>query len=347
MTGLARMDIGLFAHDEAAGIATVIDDLARQDILEDDRFDIRVLILANGCHDQTVPIARSAIAALPDRIRKAFVVLDLPEPGKSRTAHRFIHDLSRPEADMLGFMDADIELPRPDSLRRMAEALLTRPELQVFTSHPVKDVAHHRLRVGLSGRLITAGGDGLTDWRKSICGQLFVMRAAMARQIGLPAGLPVEDGFFRAMALTDLLSRPEDLARIDGDPEVFHVYRSIRGLGELLRHQTRIVIGSAVNAALYRKIRREAPDRDQAHALLMQAAAQDGWLTRVLKEELPRRPYGYVPTEFLTKRWRRFRSSGKRGLKPRLMLLAGMGLDALVWLRASYQMHRGAGSGHW
>ena len=79
---------------------------------------------------------------------------------------------------------------------------------------------------------IAAGGDGLTDYRKSICGQLFILRADMARRIGLPAGLPVEDGFFRAMIVTDLLSGPERLDVLDGDPGVFHVYESIRTPGD-------------------------------------------------------------------------------------------------------------------
>ena len=347
MQGPSRLDIGLFAHNEASGIAATIADLGRQDIFACDSVDLRLLILANGCSDDTVAVARAAVAALPAAARDRITVLDLPEGGKSRTGHRFIHDLSRDQADLLGFMDADIELPCPDTLRRMAETLAARPELAAFTSRPVKDVVHHKLQAGFVGRLVAAGGDGLTDWRKSICGQLFMLRAPRARRIGLPIGLPVEDGFFRAMILTDLLSAPEDLSRIDGDPEMFHVYRSIRSLGELLHHQTRIVIGSAVNATLYRRIRREAPTEPEAHALLMAAATDPDWLPRVLSDDLPRRPYGYVPGEFLSKRWHRFRKSGRLGAKPLLMLVLGMGLDSLVWLRASWAMRRGVGAGHW
>lgn len=347
MTTPLRLDIGLFAHDEAAGIAATIAELGRQDVFACENIDPRLLILANGCRDGTVHAATEAVAALPPHVRDCIHVLDLPEAGKSRTGHRFIHDLSRPDATLLGFMDADIGLPRPDTIRLMVEALAARPALAAFTSRPVKDVQYHDLQTGGIGRLIAAGGDGLTDWRKSICGQLFMLRAPAARRIGLPAGLPVEDGFFRAMILTDLLSSPEDLSRIDGDPDVFHVYRSIRGLRELLRHQTRIVIGSAINAALYRRIREDAPTEARAHDLLMAAAADPSWLARTLSEELPRRPYGYVPPSFLSKRWRRFRAVGRRGAKPVLMLGIGLAMDSVIWLRASWAMSRGAGSGYW
>lgn len=344
---MTSLDIGIFAHDEAGQIGQLIADLGRQEIFAGEEPDLRVLILANGCTDATVPEARAAIAALPPAIAARFEVIDLPQGGKSRTGHRFIHEFSRPDADILGFMDADIRLPRTDTLRLMAEAMAARPELRVFTSRPVKDVVHHKLKTGLAGRLIAAGGEGLTDWRKSIAGSLFFLRTPTARRIGLPAGLPVEDGFFRAMVLTDLLSGPEDLSRIDGDPEVFHIYESLRTVGELLHHQTRLVIGSAVNAALYGRIRREAPTEARAHALLMRAAADEGWLARTLSEELPRRPHGYVPAAFLVNRWRHWRSHGRRSPKALAMLAAGMAMDAVVWLRASYKMLRGTAAGHW
>lgn len=342
---MAALDIGIFAHNEAVRIGPLVADLAGQDLIRDPRADIRVLILANGCTDDTVAQARAAIAALNDpSVRDRIAVLDLPQPGKSRTVQRFIHDLSRPQADVLGFMDGDIHLPRSDTLARMLAMLDGRPELRVITSRPVKDVIHYDRPSGPVGRLIAAGGDGLTDWRRSICGQLFMMRAGFARRIALPEGLPVEDGFIRAMVLTDLLSGPQDLTRIDGDPEVFHVYESIRDIGALIRHQTRIVVGSAVNAALFAHIRRHAPTEEQAHALLMTAAADPAWLGRVLKDELPRAPHGYVPFDFLVKRLRR---GGQAGLKGKAVLVAGFGLDLLVWLRASLRMAFRPSAGFW
>lgn len=342
-----RIDLGIFAHDEERRIAGLLEAVAGQDILRADGIDLRVLVLANGCRDDTVAQARRAVSGLPPPVAARFEVLDLPQGGKSRTGHRFIHELSRSDADVLCCMDADIRLPQPDTLRRMAEALRDRPELRVFNSRPVKDTVHEPQALGLTARLISAGGGGLDDWRTAICGQLFMIRAGAARRIGLPAGLPVDDGFIRAMVLTDLLTLPEDLGRIDGDPQLFHVYESIRGLRELLRHQTRIVIGSAVNAALFERIRDEAGGEPAAHALLMAAAADDGWVAATLRTRLPRRPFGYVPFQFLTKRLHRYRQQGRRGLKPAVITLAGAGLDAMVWVRASWQMWRGAGAGHW
>lgn len=341
------IDIGIFARNEADAIGNLIADLGAQSIMSDDRIDLRMVVLANGCCDQTAARAREAAAALPPAFGARLRVLELPEAGKSRTVHRFIHDLSRPEAEFLCLMDADIRLPKGDNLRQMVVALARRPDLRVFNSRPVKDTVFEATATGPVARLIAAGSGGLDDWRTAICGQLFMIRAAAARRIGLPPGLPVEDGFMRAMVLTDLLTAPEDLSRIDGDQQVFHVYRSIRTAGELVRHQTRIVIGSAVNAALFARIRREARDEAAAHALLMAAAGDERWIGETLRADLPRRPYGFVPFDFLLKRLRRQRAVHSRSLKRWLVTLAGVGLDTLVWARASVRMMRGAGPGYW
>lgn len=343
------IDIGVFACNEAQNIAALIGDVARQSVFAraNADIDVRLLILANGCTDDTVLQAKAAREHLEPSIAGRIEVLDFVRGGKSRTMHHFIQEDSRREVDLLGFMDADIHLPEPDTLARMIDQLLSRPALQTFTSRPVKDITLNSEGSGLIARVIAAGGGGLTDYRNAICGQLFMMRAPMARQIGLPDGLPVEDGFIRAMMLTDLLSAPEEFGRIDGDPEIYHIYESIRTIPELIRHQTRIVIGSAVNAVLFARIRRDAGTREEAHALLMAAGADESWLARVLKEDLPIWPHGYVPFSYLIWRLQAYRDSGKSGLKSLIMLILGLGFDLVVYLRASFHMATRQSAGHW
>lgn len=341
------IDIGVFAYNEAKNIASLIADVARQTVFARPEIDIRLLILANGCTDDTVQRATAARDGLEPDLAGRIEVMDFERGGKSRTMHRFIQKEARGEVDLLGFMDADIRLPETDTLERMIEQLLTRPALQTFTSRPVKDVSLNSEGSSLISRIIASGGGGLTDYRNAICGQLFMMRAPMARQIGLPDGLPVEDGFIRAMMLTDLLSAPEDFERIDGDPEVYHIYESIRSIPELIRHQTRIVIGSAVNAVLFSKIRKDTKTLEEAHALLMEASTDENWLVQVLNEHLPTRPYGYVPFIYLVWRLQAYRENKKTGLKSFLMLILGFGFDIVVYIRASFHMMTRPSAGYW
>lgn len=329
-----RVDIGVFAHDEAAGIAAMMAGLLAQEVAG---LDARILVLANGCRDDTAARARAAGAE----------VAELAQGGKSRTWNRFVHELSRPDADVLIFVDADIAFTAPDSLRQLALGLATRPALWVLNSQPVKDIASRR--EGLSGldRIIAAAGGGLDDWKTAICGQLYAMPAARARRFHLPVGLPVEDGFLRAMVLTDALVNPEDFSRIDGLEGLSHIYASERSIGALIRHQTRIVIGSAINFAAFDTLRALAAD--QRGPELARAAADDGWLPGAIRAHLPRRPFGYVPLHFLTKRLGRFLGHPRENwrLKPAVVALLGFGFDAIVYLLAQYRMARGTGAGFW
>jgi glycosyltransferase involved in cell wall biosynthesis len=328
-------DIGIFAHDEAAGIAAMVARLAAQDLTG---IDARILVLANGCSDDTVALARQAA------LGSAVEVADLPEGGKSRTWNRFVHDLSRAGAQVLVFADADITFPAPDCLRRLILGLEARPALQVLNSRPVKDIVAHPRQLSALDRLIAAAGGGLDDWKTAICGQLYAMPAAAARRRHLPAGLPVEDGFLRAMVLTDDLTAPEDLSRIDGLDGLFHIYESERSLRGLIRHQERIVIGSAINAAVFAHLRgRPAASRA---AVLAQAAGDGGWLGAVLRAQLPAWPFGYVPGHFLTKRVARA-MRGPLPLRRLPVVIAGFIFDAIVYVLAQFRMARGTGAGFW
>ena len=323
---MLRVDLGVFAHDEAEGIAAMVAGLRAQAVPQG--VDLRVLVLANGCHDDTAARARAAGAE----------VADLAEGGKSRTWNRFVHDLSRPEADLLIFADADIFLPEPDALARLILGLRDRPALGTPKSRPVQDLALRAPRT-LVERLARKAAGGLDDWKTAICGQLYAMPAARARAFHLPIGLPVEDGFLRALVLTDGLSAPEDFGRIDGLDGLRHIYASETTLAGLLRHQERIVIGSAINAALFAHLRALPSAARQAE--LRRLAADPTALAGVLRASLPRAPFGFVPFHFLFKRLVRARMA-------RLpVALLGFGFDAIVYLRAQIRMARGAGAGFW
>ena len=329
-----RVDIGVFAHNEAAGIADMVARLLAQDL---SGLEARILVLANGCTDATAHLARAARAE----------VADLAEGGKSRTWNRFVHDLAREEAEVLIFIDADITFTAPDCLRRLALGLVARPELWVLNSQPVKDIVARPEGLGALDKIIAAAGGGLDDWKTAICGQLYAMPATRARRFHLPIGLPVEDGFLRAMVLTDALTGPEDFGRIDGLDGLSHLYASERRIAALIRHQTRIVIGSAINFAAFEALR--ALPEEARRPALARAAADEGWLVRAMHARLPSWPFGYVPLHFLTKRLLRLWSHPRDLLRPKRVFLAlmGFGFDAIVYVLAQYRMARGTGAGHW
>jgi glycosyltransferase involved in cell wall biosynthesis len=334
-----KMDLGLFAHNEERNIQSVLANILNQDLFQD--CDLRILVLDNGSNDRTSDLAASLAKEHP-----RLSVLTLPEAGKSRAWNDFVHHQSRHDADHLIFCDADIELPSPDCLRRLVASLLQDQALHAATSRPVKDIQHTRQKLSLIERIIALAGGTSDDWRTSICGQLYAMPARRAREHHMPIGLPVEDGFLRAMVLTDHLTHPEDSTRIAGS-DCAHIYESERTIPGLIRHQTRIVIGSAINFALFHWIRSLKPE-DRASALA-RVAKDDEWLTHFLRSNLPRAPFGFVPFHFLTKRTFRYMKNPRSLLQPRNLVVctAGLAFDSTVFLLAQIKMARGIGAGYW
>lgn len=332
-----KIDLGIFAHNEAANIESMLLLLQRQDAFDLPDISFRVLVLANGCDDNTVELAQQTIAR--SKHAAQFEVCDIAIGGKSRTWNSFVHDFARDDSDFLICCDADIDIPQPDALRKMIGFMDSRTQLIASSSRPVKDIVFTPHNLNLREKLIAAAGGTLDDWRKSICGQLYIVKGDVARRFHLPIGLPVEDGFVRAMLLTDLFRKPEDLNLIDVDETVFHVYRSERSVLALIRHQVRIVIGSALNAIVFEALRAS----DTPHTVLETAAKDPDWLGALCREKLPQR-YGFVPLHFLTKRLSGFWSYT---LKRKLVVLVGFGFDLVVYVIAQFKMARGVGSGYW
>nr|WP_091079308.1 glycosyltransferase family 2 protein [Microlunatus sagamiharensis] len=98
------------AHDESAVITRCLDALAAQDEAA------AVVVVANGCHDDTAGLAR----------RPGVRVVELAEAGKANA-------LNHGDAVAVGFprlyLDADIVLPS-DGVRRLADALAADDDLQ-------------------------------------------------------------------------------------------------------------------------------------------------------------------------------------------------------------------------
>lgn len=334
-----KVEIGVFACNKAEVIAATLHDLLAQHALA--AHDLRILVLVNGCTDATPQIVADLAARHP-----AIVPVYLAKGGKSRTWNSFVHSESSPDADILVFADADIRLPDPATLTRLITALQADDRLHAVNSRPIKDLALLDRALTPVEKLITASAETANDWRQAICGQLYAMPAQRARGYLLPIGLPVEDGFLHALIATDRFNAPAVGFRVDGS-NASHIYESERTIRALIRHQIRIVIGSAINEAIFRTL--HSSDRAARDALLKQGSSDDDWLPSFLRQALPRFPDGYVSVHFLIKRSQRALSRPKALLHPKRLLIfvAGAGFDLLVYILAQIRMARGVGAGFW
>jgi len=343
------LTIGMLAHNEAAVIGRTIASLARQSILNSSRWPalgidaVEVVVVPNGCSDNTAAIAGEALARLPDGVATSVRVLE--ETGKANAWNRFVHEMSPPGATLLALMDADIEFGLDEVVERLVERLRDDPSRDVATDRAVKDYRNTRMTLfnRLSRRVSEQqGGDG------GLCGQLYCGRAEVLRRIWLPAGLPVEDGFISAMLGSDGFTLPQGRAAIAYVPGTWHYYEPLTGIAAYVRHEARIIVGSVINAWLF-TLMWEAGKKGHAGEYVRLRNAEDpNWVQAVCEQARCERGGWLVSDAFIWWRLAPLRGQSLRRLLVRAPIAAAATLASLpAVLRANRILRRTAASRHW
>lgn len=127
MTDRRSVAIGVMAHNEERNIGRLLARLRAMEI--PDAGEVRIVVVASGCTDGTVPIAREA-AGQDARIS---VVVEPERRGKAAAINEFITAAGR--ADILVMESADT-LPEPDAIPAMV-ARFADPRVGMVGAHPV------------------------------------------------------------------------------------------------------------------------------------------------------------------------------------------------------------------
>ncbi|WP_437681797.1 glycosyltransferase [Sorangium sp. So ce131] len=341
------VSIGVFAWNEADAIQKTLDSVLRQSIfaeLERRGQRCELVCVANGCTDETPRIAAEVLAAAarehPAREGLAARALDIKERGKLNAWNVFVHEVSAPEAELLILMDGDIVLHGEGTLWSLCAALLEHPEANIATDEPLKDIALKEKksildRISLATSEMSRGGGA------QVTGQLYCIRAPVARNIWLPAGLPAcEDGFIKAMVCTDFLSRETDVRRVVRAPGAAHVFEAYATIPDVLKNQKRQMIGQTALHVLDVYLRGLSPaERERlAETLREMDRADPLWLKRLIGEHVRglRHSWELFPN-MLGYRWQRLmKLSGRKKVAYLPAALAGF----LVTLVSSAMAYR-------
>lgn len=344
-----RLSIGIFAHNEEDNIALTLGSLFRQSLLASPQASglasIEVLCLANGCRDRTVEVARKHRHSSADGV--AYRVIDLKEPGKSRTWNAYVHQLSDPSADYLILMDADIIFDGDRVLQQLLEALASNRHAQVATDTPVKSFLRddHNLSLADRGSLAASGQKSLVGM---LCGQLYCGRAASLRQIWLPPELPVEDGYLAAMVTTTGFTEPTDLDRIAWVPDARHFYRTHHSVSGFIAHEARIIVGSVINSWLFSILWSEGRHRHAGAFVRERNERAPDWLSKLIDQKVRQGGAWIVPQHFM---WWRFDSLKGGNLPGKLRRLpiasAATALNLVACVRANKILKRANAAAHW
>ncbi len=346
-----RLSLGMFAHNEARNIAATLESLFGQSLFDSATArklgvqSLEVLCLPNGCTDATADVARQYGSGLPEHV--SYRVIDLPEPGKSRTWNRFVHELSDPKADFLILMDADIVFEQRDVIEQLLDRLQNDSEAQVATDTPVKSFVVEGGSLSVSDRVSSAASNQVSK-EGVLCGQLYCARSATLREIWLPPSLPVEDGFLAAMITTAGFTAPDVMTRIAWVPTARHLFRTHRSVGGYVTHEARIIVGSTINSWLFTVLWEEGRKGHAGAYVERQNRADPEWLSTLVDAHVRDGGAWLIPAHFML--WRLASLRGQptlTKLRRAPIALTATALNFLACVRANAILKRRNAAAHW
>lgn len=350
---MITISIGILAYNEEQGIARTIASTLSQQLgaVSDDQGEhavrAQLVIVPNGCKDSTAQRAQEAI----DQLKPAGVnqvgffdarVHELSEAGKENAWNHFVDEFSAPEADMLVFMDADVELAHDRVLYNLVNTLANHTECAVAGGTPVKQI-HHKKHKSVADRL-SIGATSLRRGRKGMfAGCLYCGRAEVIRSMYLPTVLMGEDAFVRAMIVTEGFTKKDNPDLVIRDHEAQVLFEPYMKPAEVLRNKVRRSLELAINAIIYDKLWAESTPSKPAGALMRELQAQDPqWSQKLVKETFSARGFWAVPKHFIYKQFLQLKHHPlKRRLKLLPVAIATLPLNALAVINANRRVAKG------
>ncbi|MEW6306712.1 MAG: glycosyltransferase [Verrucomicrobiota bacterium] len=349
-----HISIGILAWNEEKAIEATLQSLFQQSIFAElARLNAQceIICVTNGCTDRTPQIAARLFNDLaanhPFRHTFSCRVADLPERGKANAWDQFVHVLSAKTARFLFLMDGDILLYTSNALWNMYQALQEHPEAYIAVDRPLKDISF-KARKSLFERLSLATTRMTQKDSAQLTGQLYCIRARIARNIYLPRDLPsVEDGFLKSVVCTDFLTRPSLPERIVQADDAAHVFEAYVTVPAIFRNQKRQMIGQTVNHLLVDDALKKLPlleRKNLAETLKQKDSADPLWLKNLIGEHVRRAKYfwrlfpGVVGFRF--KRW------AKLAWPERLTHFPAATVGLCMTLAACWAAHRSLKQGY-
>lgn len=98
-----KISIGILAYNEAETISNVLYSLWEQSLIQYNNDNIiEVIVVTNGCTDNTAEIAQKVLENLSQDFDAAVIqwqVCEVEESGKSNAWNLFVHQFSAPDTD--------------------------------------------------------------------------------------------------------------------------------------------------------------------------------------------------------------------------------------------------------
>lgn len=335
----STVSIGIFAHNEADCIVDMLQQFRLQSIFSQPN-PPEIVVLENGSSDNTAGLAKEALQRFYNGIPSKVESLKIGDKGN--TWNEFVHRICSRDSDVLMFVDADIELGCDQTLENLLSGLIADPTARVAVSEPLKDIAKKEQHSGMEKLSLSASTAGRSGPAR-LAGSLYCGRTEFMRQLCIPRGLLVEDGFIRAMVLTSQFSEPEDVNRMIASPDTCHYFEAVTQPGPLFRHERRLAIGTELNIMLFAwAVRILTEGKDVCEEIRALNETQPGWVRDMALEQLKQGTFEFHTKSYVFKQWHAWK---KLDLKSKIRslpgLLARLGLNMAVVISAKKSLRSG------
>jgi glycosyltransferase involved in cell wall biosynthesis len=349
-----KLSIGILAHNESKAIANLLQSLSQQSILNglNKEYTVEIIVVPNGCSDDTAAVTYQTLSAINSGVKTVWdwQVREVVEAGKSNAWNLFIHQFAAPDADFFYLMDADIKLPDRYTLEKLLTVLVENPEYWIALDQPIKDV---ELKANKSwiDKLSVAVSKSSNAGQLYICGQLYCGRALPLRNIWMPAGLPVEDGFLTQMIIREnfTVKNPTFSKRIVRVTEASHVFEAYTNPIELINHEVRVVVGIVINIFLTCFLQERCSTSLTAGMLIKRMNQESHfWLNDFVRNYLAQEKWWLIPISLVFRRYRSLQhhSWHKAMLRLPIATLAFL-VDISIFIRANSTLRHKVISNYW
>jgi glycosyltransferase involved in cell wall biosynthesis len=309
-----KISVGILAWNEEASIRATMASLLRQQFFSamPEGLSVEVICVPNGCTDRTEEVATRAFCELrPANLSEEQLSLQVHAvemPSKINAWNRFVHDFSDQEADLIFLMDSDIKLIHADTIGSMMRTFDAFPEVIAVTDRPVKHV-ELKEKKGLGDRISLALNRTNQAAAGQMTGQMYAVRGAFVRQIIMPLGLIIDDGFLKYMICTGFYRHELNTDLIKRAPDAAHVYEGYSRLKDVVNHQRRQAVGSYILNRLLTYLRTHSSATCDASQLLKMRNDEDpNWLIRMLQLEVEQGGRWLFPRHILFSRLLRLKN---------------------------------------
>lgn len=351
------ISMGIVAHNESDCIGTMLSSLFQQSLLSQNipNLQIELIVLPNGCTDNTAEVAYQALASLVNpstRPNLHWKVQEIEQPGKPNAWNLFVHEFSSTKAQYFFLMDSDIQFLDEKTLYSMLQTILTFPDAWVVVDKPIKDIALKTKKTaaeylssvisGLSGGKSTEGGPA---W---LCGQLYCAKSEVLKQISFPTGLLNDDSFLYTMIVTENLKTQQNPNRVILAKSASHMFEAYTEIGRLFRHERWLVVGSAVNELVFNRLRELGKIGPTAGEYILHNNHNNPqWLGDLVQSEAKKRQW-LIPRFILI---RRFIGLSDKPFYKKVILspiaLAAFVADFILSVQANQSLRQGSALGYW